>query len=399
MNENPILPAQIFFFFPPLLYAKIFPPPTYHLPPPSYLPSTSPLLHTTYLPPPTYHLPTLPPPHSIARAPETLSGSEVGAWSRLGAGASLEWERAWSFELGAAGAGPTQDPGKHFFFCVYFVCLFVELHCTRYAMLQRSSTNNICFFFFVLQEKKKKKKAMASPSSSSFLCNARSYKEEGDGSYAVVAFFFMLWSCSAAPCSGATAASLHAAELLQRGSTLRSSMLAVAVRCSSAAWLYVEELLQRGSTLRSCCRAAAAQLHGAAPCCIRSIKKATATAVAFFFFFVQHKKKRKKKATAATVAFFFLLWRCVAAHLHAMEQRCSSSSTKKATAIAIAFSFFSCAVQEKEEEEGDDSCRCLLLSALELRYNAPPRRRRRQLSSPSSAYFGALELQRTSKLE
>jgi len=45
MNENPILPARIFYFFPPLLYPKIFPPPT------------SPLLPAIYLPPPTYHLP------------------------------------------------------------------------------------------------------------------------------------------------------------------------------------------------------------------------------------------------------------------------------------------------------------------------------------------------------
>jgi len=61
-------------------------------------------------------------------------------------GTGLERERAWSLELGtslelgAAGAEPTQDPGKHF---------------------------SLCCFFFVLQEKKNKKKAMASPSSSS----------------------------------------------------------------------------------------------------------------------------------------------------------------------------------------------------------------------------------------
>jgi hypothetical protein len=42
MDENPILPARFFFFFPPLLYPKIFPRPTYHLPPPSYLPPTTP---------------------------------------------------------------------------------------------------------------------------------------------------------------------------------------------------------------------------------------------------------------------------------------------------------------------------------------------------------------------
>jgi len=70
------------YFFPPLLCPKIFPPPTYHLPPPSYLPPTNPS-----------------PPHSIARAPETLSGSELGAGAEaVGAGAwSLEEEPgAWN---------------------------------------------------------------------------------------------------------------------------------------------------------------------------------------------------------------------------------------------------------------------------------------------------------------
>jgi hypothetical protein len=42
-----------------------------------------------------------------------LSGSELGAWSRLGAGTSLE--------LGAIGAGPMQDPGKHFFKITMFI--------------------------------------------------------------------------------------------------------------------------------------------------------------------------------------------------------------------------------------------------------------------------------------
>jgi hypothetical protein len=101
--------------------------------PPSYLPPTSPLLPTTYQP-----LPLTPSPELLA--PETLSGSELGAWSRVGAGASLEF--GTSLELGATAAGPTQDPGKHF---------------------------SLCCFLFVLQEKKKKKKAIASPSSSS-LC-------------------------------------------------------------------------------------------------------------------------------------------------------------------------------------------------------------------------------------
>ncbi len=143
-----------------------------------------------------------------------------------------------------------------FFLCVYFVCLFVELRCTRYATLQHSSTSGICFFFFVLQEKKKKKKAMASPSFSSFLCSIRSCKEEG---YAAVAFFFMLWSCY-----------------------------------SVAAQLRATELLQPSSLLLHCCYAAT-QLHeeGDGSCAVASF---------FFFFFVQRKKKRKKKATTVVVA-------------------------------------------------------------------------------------------------
>jgi len=71
---------------------------------------------------------------------------------------------------------------------------------------------------------------------------------------------------------------------------------------------------------------------------------------------VQRKKKRKKKVTAIVVAIFFLLWSYAAAHLH---------------------------------EEGDGSRHRLLLPAMELRYSTPPRRRGRQLPSPSSACYGA----------
>jgi hypothetical protein len=93
MNENPILPTRIFFFFStsslpqnfPLSYLPpTSPRPTYHLPPPSYLPPTNPS-------------PLTPSPELLA--PETLSGSELGAWSRLRVGASLELG-AWN-ELGA----------------------------------------------------------------------------------------------------------------------------------------------------------------------------------------------------------------------------------------------------------------------------------------------------------
>ncbi len=114
MNENPILPAQIFYFFstsslpqnfPPLLPTTSLPPPTYHLPPPSYLPPPSPLLPTTYLPPPTYHLPT--PPPSLHRQ----SSKDV------------ERERAWSLER--LEPLPCRTQVSIFFFVfILFVCLW-----------------------------------------------------------------------------------------------------------------------------------------------------------------------------------------------------------------------------------------------------------------------------------
>ncbi len=129
MNKNPILLALMDFFFPPLLCPKISPPPTYHLPPsptyhlppPSYLPPTP--LPTYHLPPPSYLPLTNPSPlHSIARAPETLNGSE------LGAGVGAVGARAWScqsLELGTVpgvGAGPTRYRGKPSSFLFFLQC-------------------------------------------------------------------------------------------------------------------------------------------------------------------------------------------------------------------------------------------------------------------------------------
>jgi hypothetical protein len=101
----------------------------------------------------------------------TWSGNELGAWSRLGAGASLELGAATSLELGVAGAGPTQDPSKHFFLCLF--CLFVcgvALHKIRSVAMQlhkqhlllllcvarkeEEESNGIAFFFFFVQRKK-----------------------------------------------------------------------------------------------------------------------------------------------------------------------------------------------------------------------------------------------------
>ncbi len=98
MDENPILPARFFFFFPPLLYPKIFPRPTYHLPPP--------VLPTTYLPPPTYHLPTPPPltPLPELQRPRAAVERELELW-------------LWSWS-GVAGVGAElleleRDPRAH----------------------------------------------------------------------------------------------------------------------------------------------------------------------------------------------------------------------------------------------------------------------------------------------
>jgi len=69
------------------------------------------------------------------------------------------------------GVGPTRDPCKHLFF--FLLCLF-------------------CLFFFVLQEK-------TSFLSLILLCYvAAQCSKEGDGSAALITFFFLFWSCVAA---------------------------------------------------------------------------------------------------------------------------------------------------------------------------------------------------------
>jgi hypothetical protein len=73
-------------------------------------------------------------------------------------------------ELGAAGAGPTQDPGKHFFLCLFclFVCgvalhkirsVAVQLHKQHLLLLcvarkEEEEGDGIAFFFFFVQRKK-----------------------------------------------------------------------------------------------------------------------------------------------------------------------------------------------------------------------------------------------------
>ncbi len=194
INENPILPARIIFFFPPLLY------PTYHLPPPSYLPSTSPLLPTTYQPLP---------PHSIARVPETSNETELGAGA---------WRGASNNRAVEASAGPTReqerDPSKHltFFFSCFF-CLFVcpQVTFVRKKEEEESDDSNatftffflfLCFlFFFFMQRKKKRKKKVTTTVVTFFflLCNCSAAPRKRQQQPSIVTFFFLLWSFTATP--------------------------------------------------------------------------------------------------------------------------------------------------------------------------------------------------------
>jgi hypothetical protein len=105
----------------------------------------------------------------------------------------------------------------------------------------------------------------------------------------------------------------------------------------------------------------------------------------------------KKKATVVAVAFFFILWRAAAALPRSSMLWSYYSTATQLPAAELRYSADPCcgAAAAQLHEEGDGSCRHLLLPAMEVRCSAPPRRRRRQLSSPSSACFGAA-LQRNS---
>ncbi len=86
-----------------------------------------------------------------------------------------------SLELGAAGAGPMQDPGKQFF-CVFilFIC-FAALHMFRSITAQLHKQHLFLLLFCAMQEVTMKKATIVA-----------------------IAFFFMLWSCySVAPRCGA----------------------------------------------------------------------------------------------------------------------------------------------------------------------------------------------------
>ncbi len=114
MNDNPILLARIFFF------SHLFSTPKF-----------SPVLPTTYQPLP---------PHSIARAPDSRNVERERAWSLEPAWSGNELG-AWN-ELGAAGAGPTQDLGKHFFkitMFIFFTQVSVLLQRKLRSLLQRYS--------------------------------------------------------------------------------------------------------------------------------------------------------------------------------------------------------------------------------------------------------------------
>jgi len=105
MNQNHILPAQIYIYFPvSTLPQNIFLLPTSHLPPTSYLLPTSPLLPTSYLSPPTSHLL---PPIGITKVP--FGAGVKWITITIAKARASELEREWE-----RNGSPTQDPFPSF---------------------------------------------------------------------------------------------------------------------------------------------------------------------------------------------------------------------------------------------------------------------------------------------
>ncbi len=166
------LPAYIYFFhlFSTLKFS-LLPTPKFSLLPTTYLP----VLPTIYLPPPTYHLPApsylpptnpspLTPLHSIARALEASSGSELGAraWPSRGA-------KAWRGERELGAGEPEQDPRRTqvsiLLLFVCFFCLWSRSLCCRKNRRRRRRWQRCYRCLLLLLRVAKKKK-----------------EEEGDGS-------------------------------------------------------------------------------------------------------------------------------------------------------------------------------------------------------------------------
>jgi len=104
-------------------------------------------------------------------------------------------ELGTNLELGAAGAGPTQDQGKHFFLVfILFVC-GAALHKIRSVAAQLHKQHLLLLFVARKEE-----------------------EEEGNGIAFFFFFFFVLWSCYsvATPLHGVelAAALLHSVERL-----------------------------------------------------------------------------------------------------------------------------------------------------------------------------------------
>ncbi len=120
-------------------------------------------------PPSTYHLPTPPPLTPLPELQRHQAGANLELEpdlleQELGAGA---WSRG---AVAGAKAGPTRDPGKHFYFFFSFVCFvyFVcsSLLCSCGATAQRSKEGNtalqccrhLLLFFFATKETKRRRR-------------------------------------------------------------------------------------------------------------------------------------------------------------------------------------------------------------------------------------------------
>ncbi len=171
-------------------------------------------------------------------------------------GAGLEQERAWSLER--LEPDPRRTQVGIFFLCLF--CLFIcgaTLHKIRSVAVQLHKQHLLLLFFFCATQEVIT--AFSCCGATAALLHAPEMLQRRS----------TLWSCcSVAPRSGAAAASLHAPHC---SATPRSGAVAP---------LHAPELLQCGSTLQSCysvaprCGAAAAQFHtvelhaaSAPPCC------------------------------------------------------------------------------------------------------------------------------------
>jgi hypothetical protein len=136
-------------FFPPLLYPKIFPRPTYHLPPPSYLPPTN-------------------PSPSLHRQSSWLQRRWAGASLELGAG--LERERAWNLERAWSLERLQLDPRRTQ--VSISLCVASSLCCKKRRRRRRRWHRVLLLLCVVELATRSLQRKLRAPESSGACCNA-----------------------------------------------------------------------------------------------------------------------------------------------------------------------------------------------------------------------------------